>query len=670
MTHVPTRLGGILRALLLILAVAAPAAGQSAGLSFEDDAPPVTVRAVPLRAEVSPGDQLPIAVVLEHGKRFHTWPNEPVVPDALAGVDAWATTITAGRPAGLSEGDVRFGAVQWPEPHEVTVNFGTGPVGLLSYSGRAIAYVPLVLGPDVPTGELSVPITVNFQACDDTMCFAPETVELAVTLKVVPLTERTGGAGAEDELFAGFDPSSFARTAPVAPEAAGRTPEVASRRFDIFGWGFNLQENAYAVILLIAGVAGFLLNLTPCVLPVIPIKVLSLQQQAKDPAKLALFGIVYCLGIVATFAVLGLMAYGLITGGQKFDWGQIFSVWWFALSMAVVVFVMGLGMMGLFTIRLPQAVYALNPSHDSLHGNFGMGVLTALLSTPCTGPLLGATIAWVLTQPAWLGLSTFVVMGVGMALPYGVLIAFPRLIDRMPRGGPGGELLKQVMGILLLAVAVFLAQNVTTAKWPWYPIAAIACMGWLWAIVGGWRVLRTTRAKVLTTAFSVGAVAVTLSVLAVMVRPGPIEWTVFANRSDDELRGAISEALEDGKVVVIDFTAKWCVNCHVIEAQVLNSEAGRKVLGRPGVATLKVDLTTAAKDQGWGLVREISGGGGIPLIAIYRPDLPEPIYFQSFFKPSDLVAAVEGGTASPMAGTAGGGLPSTAAALPAPVGGR
>lgn len=222
---------------------------------------------------------------------------------------------------------------------------------------------------------------------------------------------------------------------------AGATaaPSSARSRFDFFGYEFTLGRDQTVVILLIALVAGFLLNLTPCVLPVIPIKILSLQQQAGHPGKLALFGAVYCIGIVATFLVLGLLIFGIVTGGQKQDWGQVFTSRWFTIVMAAIVGVMGLGMIGLFTLQLPQSVYMLNPSHDTVLGNFLLGALTAVLSTPCTGPLLGATIAWAATQPPWMGLVTFVVMGLGMALPYAALIAFPTLIDRLPKAGPGAN---------------------------------------------------------------------------------------------------------------------------------------------------------------------------------------------------------------------------------------
>ena len=345
------------------------------------------------------------------------------------GFAAIPTTIAlSGRPAAVSH----VGPVQWPEPHTVRVDYGTGPIDLVSYADLAVAYLPVIIAPDAASGPLEFEVTVGYQACDDSVCFQPQTVVVRTTVEVRPLGAAPADAGA-DPLFADFDPAIFARM------LSGEAPEEGARsEFDFLGVKFDLASNAYLVILGLAFIAGFLLNLTPCVLPVIPIKIISLQKQAANPATLAVNGFVYCLGIVATFAALGLLIFGVLSAGRQ-EWGQIYSYPWFTIPLAVIVGVFGLGMMGLFTIRLPRAVYGVNPSLDSVHGNFLFGVLTAILSTPCTGPLLGAALAWAATQPAWLAMATITVMGVGMAAPYGALIAFPGLLDRLPKAGPGGE---------------------------------------------------------------------------------------------------------------------------------------------------------------------------------------------------------------------------------------
>ncbi len=250
---------------------------------------------------------------------------------------------------------------------------------------------------------------------------------------------------------------------PVMTALQGNAAAVGEGHvFDFFGFRFSLGANAWPLVLLIALAAGFLLNFTPCVLPIIPIKILSLQAHAKNPGRCFFLGIIFGLGIITMFTILGILIGGLISG-VNMDWGSFYQHWWVNLLLGLIIAVMALGMIGLFTTRLPGFVYMFNPQSDSVKGTFALGIFTAILSTPCTGPLLGATVAWVTTQPAWLALSTFIIMGVGMAFPYILLTANPKWIDRLPKTGPGSELIKQVMGILLLAAAVFFLGTVPLA---------------------------------------------------------------------------------------------------------------------------------------------------------------------------------------------------------------
>lgn len=624
------RLWTILAATLLLLLPAGLARAQFGSSSK------VAVSAIPQRTIVSPGDQLAIAVVLDHAKGWHTQTNDPKVPEALKDLAPLATEIHVEAPS-----NVQVGPIQWPVPERFKVGFFGDPVEMEFFAHKAVAFVPIQLAANTPLGKLKIPLNVAIQACDDKVCLAPETLPFEIELDVqTPEKALAATAGEREELlFATFDPSVYSRM------NAGETAKASApstSRFDFIGYEFSLARDRVVLILLIALAAGFLLNLTPCVLPVIPIKILSLQQQAGNPRKLALFGSVYCLGIIATFLVLGLLIFGIITGGQKQDWGQVFTSKWFTIIMASIVGIMGLGMIGLFTIQLPQSVYMLNPSHDTVTGNFLLGVLTAILSTPCTGPLLGATIAWAATQPAWMGLVTFVVMGIGMALPYAVLIAFPKLIDSLPKAGPGGELLKQVLGLFMIAVAIFLLSNLTSEKWPWYAVGGMSAVAGLWAIIGAWRMLRTYAGKIGVTLAAILWISGSALATRALTSEGPVAWRKFANVPETQMRADIDAALKSGKTVVVDFTAKWCTNCHVLERTVLLSEVGVRLLTSSSVVPMKIDLTSAAQEQGWGLVQEISGGGGIPLIAIFRPGEAKPVFFNSFFKPSDLEAAVTG----------------------------
>ena len=248
---------------------------------------------------------------------------------------------------------------------------------------------------------------------------------------------------------------------PVMDALHGKAQHISTGHvFDFFGWRFSIGKNGWPIVLFIAALAGFFLNLTPCVLPVIPIKILSLQSHAGHPAKCFSLGLVFGLGIVTMFAVLGILMGGLITGMEKLQWGEFFQFWWANLLLGLIILVMALGMFGAFSTNLPDWVYMFNPQSDSAKGSFMLGILTAVLATPCAGPLLGAALTWAATQPAWLAMMMFIFMGIGMALPYVILTANPKWLDKMPKSGPGSELVKQVMGILLIAAAVFFLGSV------------------------------------------------------------------------------------------------------------------------------------------------------------------------------------------------------------------
>jgi thiol:disulfide interchange protein len=619
----------------------------------------VMVSVKPSRPVVVPGDELAVAVIFEHAPGWHIHTNKPVVPPEMAGFEPIPTTIEVTPDPGATALPI-----QWPPVHMTPVNFTGAPVMYGVFEGRAIAFVPIRVPRDASPGHaLRITVKAQWQACNESVCVAPDTFTGVVSLRVVTAEEAAALAhDAPDPDFAGFNSAVFANEAQPTPatEPPRARPPASAVPIDFLGYRFTVQP---WMIWPIAFIAGLILNLTPCVLPVIPLKVLSIQQHAREPAKLALFGTIYCLGIVSFFAVLAVLI-GLF--GQA--WGQLNGAWWFSVPMALIVAAMGLAMMGLFVIRLPQAVYMVNPSGDTVGGNFMLGVLTAILSTPCTGPMLASVLVWAATQTAIIGVMAVVMMGVGMAFPYAVLIFFPQLVDRVPRSGPGGELLKQVLGLLMLAVAVYILSFLTADAWTWWFVGLFSAAAFVWMYVSGLRVLKGTNAKIVVT----HAAILGLIVTAVMTRAmtaseappgvatageGEIPWRRFREPADGGIAAAVDDALAKGKVVVVDFTAKWCANCHVIEKTILNSAEGRAALTDPGVVPIKVDLTSSSYDEGWRILKDMSGAASIPFLAVMGRERgrDRPITYASFFKPSDLSAAiavaagrgtiVEGGTA-------------------------
>jgi thiol:disulfide interchange protein DsbD len=608
----------------------APARGQESAPSTQTAKRParveaVKVRAVPLWSDAFANDQMPVAVILEHAPKWHTWPakqDPDILPPQVAEFARRTEILIPELPAWIK----RVAAVQYPPTELATVADPSGgdPLSLPTYSGQAVAFVPIVIAPDAAPGPQTFELKVKFQACDDKSCQQPTTKTLEVTVNILSGVSSAGQARrvAEPELFKAFRPEAF---------AADAKPADAVVRFNAFGWTISVDPSGpagLATLLLLAAFGGLLLNFTPCVLPVIPIKILGLSQSAGSPARCMLLGAVMSLGVVLFWLGIGL-AMAFISGFKAIN--TLFQTPWFSLAIGLFMFAMAAGMLGAFIIRLPNWVYSIDPSRESVPGALGFGMMTAVLSTPCTAPFMGAAAAWAATQKPIITLSTLTSIGAGMAIPYLVLSANPKLLSRLPRSGPGSELLKQVMGLFILAVAVFFAGlgvSSLAAKPPqpasllyWWGVAALVCMGGVWIVAGAWRSIKGRAARWTLTLLGVLVAIGCWPVAAHLTDRGPINWVYYTPQKLAEARAA-------GKVVVMDFTADWCLNCKAQEAAVLHQPEIVKLLNSSAVVPLKIDLTGDNPDGRAQL--EAMDWVGIPLLAIMGPGTPDPIKFDAY----------------------------------------
>jgi len=266
--------------------------------------------------------------------------------------------------------------------------------------------------------------------------------------------------------------------------------------------------------------------------------------------------------------------------------------------------------------------------------------MTAILSTPCTAPFMGAAAAWAATQEPATTLLTFAAIGLGMALPYLVLSVSPGLVKKMPKTGPASELIKQVMGLFMLAAAAYfigvgLTAMVTKAPDPpgkthwWFVMALCAAAGgWM-----AWRTFRITRVVAKRVVFGgLGVLFVAGSVLGAvrLSAHGPIDWTYY---TEDRFQSA----LDEGRVVVMDFTAEWCLNCKSLEHRVLHSPRVVEALGASDVAAIKVDIT-GNNPAGKAKLQD-AGRLTIPLLVVFAPDGSE-VFKSDFYTVDQVLAAV------------------------------
>ena len=568
---------------------------------------------------VHAGDQIVIAVVYQHQPDYHSWPNEPVVPPELGSFTPIPTTLDI---VSVPEGTTAL-PIQWPTPVPVEVNYTGTPLELLSFVETAIAYVSLDLSPDQSVGDAVVELSSGYQACDDRLCYPPQTVNLSIPLRIIAVDVEAQIELNEPGLFAGFGlAGNRASTSVLRPVS-----------MNIFGWSFTFNPSGpagMALLLLVAAVGGLVLNFTPCVLPVIPIKILGLSRASGDPARLLLLGIVMSLGVIAFWIGLG-GAIAFVSGFGAIS--SLFQTGWFAPIVGFVVAIMAAGMMGLFNFRLPQFIYKLNPGEESLAGSFAFGILTAVLSTPCTAPFMAGASAWAATQAPATTLSTFGAIGVGMAVPYLLLSARPGWIKKVPKTGPASVLVKQVMGLLMFAVAAFFLGT-SIAAWLQHAPDPPTRLYW-WLVCGfivvacGWTAYRTfaitesTAKRSVVSIITLGMSLVCLSMAASFSSHGPIDWTYYTEQR-------LEQAARNGEVVVLDFTAEWCLNCKALEHGVLHREEIVELLNGPDVIPMRIDLT-GDNPPGKEKLAELEWVG-IPLLAIYGPGTGygSPIKFDSY----------------------------------------
>lgn len=618
--------------------------------------PPSDAERVRPRVELSgptvkPGGRLVVRVTFEMDPGWHTYLHNAVEDPKLGIIPIPTRAALKDNPA------ARAGTTRWPVPKTVTVAPSGTPVPLEVYGPGAQVHIPVTVSKDAAPGDITLEIDLGWQACDDRICLFPEE-------RTVPMVVRVDPAGPEDTsgAFGTFGEADFASgggggignpvnpdaPSPSAPSAGGGA--TGSVDFNLFGLKFAVDPRGATglmLILLVAMAGGFILNLTPCVLPVIPLKIIGLQQSAKHAGdgkrRMVVLGLMLCAGIIAFWLVIGLLIVSLKAISSV---NQAFGSPIFLLAVALFIGVMGLGIMGAFTINLPQAVYAVNPSHDTLHGSFLFGIMTAVLGTPCFGPFAGAAAAWATQQPVLVAVSAFVAIGVGMAIPYLVLAFKPQWVSFIPSAGPASELVKQIMGLLLLATAAFfLGSGILSlvAEKPylketvhWWAVATFCVLAGVWL---AYRTFQITPKPGRRALFAVVAVLLAGVPVAAAAWFTGVQKLIAAHKWVEYTPEVEQKALAQGKVVLIDFTAVWCINCKAMEAQLLSQNSVLRAMTAPDVLTLKADITssTAPGKAKLASLNEVS----IPVWAIQGPGVTEPIKLYFGTTASEVIGAIE-----------------------------
>ncbi len=620
----------------------------------------VTLKASP--ATLQPGDAGKITVRVTIARGFHIQSHKPLDKNLVP------TELTIKKVTGI-----RFGKVIYPRAISIPASKVITPLGKLAvYEGTVKLRVPFFMLKTAVRGNYMVPIKLQTQACNAISCFIPQEQKWAVTIHV---TQAEGFRHATATPTR--TPASAGGTGGISPGSGGAAAitavndDIAPKTSAASEMAY-IQDHPYApanhmdipiwALVLFALIGGLILNVMPCVLPVIPIKVMAMVEQAHGSREKALWhALAFTAGVLALFMAIALLL-GLqkLAGDKLYFYGEQFQNPFFVVTLVVIVALAGLSMLGVWTVNLPQAVYTAAPASGSYVGSFFTGLLATVLATPCSAPFLGVMITWALGRPIFITILFFGLAGIGMAAPYVVLALFPGFIAKVPRTGRWSELIKQGLGIITIGVAIYLVGTLHDRHQMLIGafVALAFCLGaWIW---GQWptyemsmrRVWAIRTAGIIVSVVLAGGAVWLLSggqpvtsSLATTVQPAQkaIANRVHSSFAVDRWQPfniyRLQAALEKGHPVLVDFTANWCVNCKFVKATVLDSAVIRRRFHKVAAVLLRADLTTQNPIAQSLLVK--LGGRAIPFLAVFSPRSPyHPEILRDIYTIKDVTLAL------------------------------
>ncbi|MDQ1347644.1 MAG: DsbC protein, partial [Acidobacteriota bacterium] len=442
----PARLPLALPALLALLALTPVAAGPSSA-QFSGDRAPVRLQKATLsgaadRSAYLPGEAVRLAARLEIEPGWHLQAHVPTYDYLIP------TTLSVEAPPGWPVAEVDY-----PAPVKYKFAFADDELDVLEGRTRIVARfgVPATTA----FGPVRLVLHLRYQACDDRQCLPPVETSAAVDLTIGP-----GGVAAAADYFADPGPTTVPAAHASSPEPAAAAPLAIAAAATT---ATPVPARSLTAILFLALLGGFILNGMPCVLPILSLKLFGLvQASGKSTRTIRIGALATTAGILVSFWALAGTAVLARQAGAAIGWGVQFQQPGFVAFLTVVVLLFSLNLWGLFEIPLPARLAKLGDagtnagSGDGLAGHFASGLFATLMATPCSAPFLGTALSFALGQSGGTIFAVLTAVGVGLALPYLLLVAAPRAVKWMPRPGTWMVTLRGVMGFLLAGAVVWL----------------------------------------------------------------------------------------------------------------------------------------------------------------------------------------------------------------------
>lgn len=539
---------------------------------------PVTVSAYVSLTSVPRGSTAQIAVEIKISHPWHI--NAHLLEDEFL----VPTEISFEAPEGFVVRDVVY-----PKGIKKKLDFSDNPLDL--YEGTVLAGAVVDVAPQTAQGVATIKGTLFYQACDNEKCLVPATLDFKVPIEVS--SPEAAIDAAYPEIFASLDfPAAGATGTEGDPSSLGKT--VASR--GLF----------FAFVLVFLG--GLALNLTPCVYPIIPITVSYFGgQSGGKKANTVLLAVLYLLGMATMYSALGLIA--ALTGSIL---GSALQNPFVLVFVALVMVGLAMSMFGLYEIRVPAALSGVaGTGRAGVLGSFFMGLTVGIVAAPCIGPFVLGLLTFIGERgDPVLGFSMFFTLSIGLGLPFVALAVASGNISRLPKSGEWMEWIRKLFGVVLLGMALYFLRPVLTD--PVY----FAVLGGLLIVSGvfmGFVLKVSSKALFFNSLRRAVGLAASLFGLYLILAPGNIIGrhgvTGIAWQPYDDV--AVTEARADGKPVVIDFSAEWCLPCKELEHKTFNQPD--VIAAAKHAVPLKADLTRSGSRETVRL-REKYSIRGVPTI--------------------------------------------------------
>ncbi len=530
-------------------------------------------RVEPARLDARPG----LAVIFEGTKDLHYYASDETAPGPGLKLKVEATSDT-----------LRFDPAVFPK----WGIFSDPAIGTIQvYVGDFNVFVPLRQESVGSAGQKAgVTVKIAGIACTSQLCLPPFEKTLTATISLNDVNSW----------------KPIALNAAEAGPAANHGVQSASPR-------------STGIYYLLAILAGLSINIMPCVLPVLPLIMMRLIGQADHSSgRRIASGLAFCAGVVFFFAAFAFVSAIInVTTGAVLDLNSLFRYPAAVIVLFLAIVFFALAMLDVVTLSLPSSVATGEGAAYHMAGSAGMGFFAAILSTPCSGALLGFVLVWAQTQPLPVSSTAIVLMGVGMALPYAVVVLVPSLLNRLPRPGYWMDIFKKSTGFLLF----FIAVKLTLAALPKDRLLNVLTYGvifsfcvWMWGKWTGFSTPspRTWTIRVIALLIATAAGFWLLPARGQSARGGP-DWQAY----DATL---VQEAVSNGRPVLLKFTADWCTNCKVVERRVYHDPQIVELLRQRNVLPVKADTTLidypATKD-----LKQVYGeAGNVPVTILLLPD--------------------------------------------------